>query len=151
MPAVTDYTLTLVDGPRINADAHGNNVAFNCISCSNPILAVMLVNQRGSSETKPTYCKYCGAGYWLEIDDANRDLKLFKSGSLTSGRLKVAKSPSITALQNAASWQVIQAICNAYGSADFEDLVSAVSQHNHPNGGRGFILYCIRNGWLTRA
>jgi len=36
----------------------------------------------------------------------------------------------------------------AYGGASMNDLVAAVSQHRHPDGGTGFIRYCLKQGWL---
>lgn len=50
--------------------------------------------------------------------------------------------------RNIESWGVIKAILNAYGGACYDDLVAAVSQHRHPSGGKGFVDYCISNGWL---
>jgi len=55
---------------------------------------------------------------------------------------------SLSAAQNIESWGVIMAILKAYGGANLDDLAAAVSQHKHPGGGRGFVDYCIRNGWL---
>ena len=40
---------------------------------------------------------------------------------------------------------------SADGGADFEEFIAAVRQHDHPAGGKGFIDYCIRNGWLVCA
>jgi hypothetical protein len=68
-----------------------------------------------------------------------------------SGRYRLGREPKLTAEQNAASWKVIAAMLEAYGGADFDDLAVAVSQHDHHAGGRAFVEYCIRNGWLQRA
>ena len=40
------------------------------------------------------------------------------------------------------------AILDAYGGAYYDDLVAAVSQHRDSGGGKGFVDYCISNGWL---
>ena len=57
----------------------------------------------------------------------------------------------MTSSQNASSWTVVSALLSADGGADFEEFIAAVRQHDHPAGGKGFIDYCIRNGWLVRA
>ena len=64
-------------------------------------------------------------------------------------RIVLGNPPNaLNAPQNIASWSVIAAIMAAYGSAPIEDLITAVSQHNHPAGGRGFVNYCLHQGWL---
>ncbi len=68
-----------------------------------------------------------------------------------SGRYCLGHTPSHTAHQNIESWSVISAMLNAYGGADVEDIAAAVSQHKHPDGGRAFVEYCIRNGWLKQT
>lgn len=67
------------------------------------------------------------------------------------GRYVLGREPKLTAGQNCASWAVVRAVLNSYGGADYDDLVAAVRQHDHPAGGRAFIDYCIRNGWLKRG
>jgi len=39
----------------------------------------------------------------------------------------------------------------AYGGAQYEELIAAVRQHDHPNGGKAFVDLCIGEGWLERA
>jgi hypothetical protein len=65
-------------------------------------------------------------------------------------RYRVGNPPRLSAKPNVASWSVINAIMSAYGGAEYDDLAAAVSQHAHPAGGRAFVDYCIRNGWLER-
>lgn len=36
-------------GQAVACDAYGNNVAFRCLGCGGPVLAVIRENQRGSS------------------------------------------------------------------------------------------------------
>jgi hypothetical protein len=64
-------------------------------------------------------------------------------------RYSIGREPNHSAPENAASWTVISAILTAYGAAGYSDLVAAVSQHRHPSGGKGFVDYCIRSGWLV--
>lgn len=63
---ITDFLVMNGDGDRIQADPHGNNVAFNCFDCEHPIVAVALENQRGSDEEHPAVCRGCGAEYFLD-------------------------------------------------------------------------------------
>lgn len=69
--------------------------------------------------------------------------------STNSHRYVLGKQPSLTVSHNIESWSVIVAIINAYGGAPLNDLAAAVSQHRHPGGGRAFVKYCIREGWLV--
>ena len=63
-------------------------------------------------------------------------------------RLVLRQHPGLKAPRNIESWSVIMAILDAYGGAYYDDLVAAISQHRHPGGGKGFVDYCISNGWL---
>lgn len=62
------------NGEEIKADAHGNNVAFCCMDCGHPILAIALENQRGSDEEHPAECKGCGAKYFLDVREGSEKL-----------------------------------------------------------------------------
>jgi hypothetical protein len=73
---VTDFELVAAKGLKLAADAHGNNVAFRCVDCASPVLAVLLANRQGSAANKPVKCKGCGSKYWLKIDQAERRLTL---------------------------------------------------------------------------
>ncbi|MCL6271909.1 hypothetical protein M3P05_18480 [Sansalvadorimonas sp. 2012CJ34-2] len=44
---ITDFYILNGHGDAIEADAHGNNIAFSCFKCGHPVLAVALENQRG--------------------------------------------------------------------------------------------------------
>ena len=68
-----------------------------------------------------------------------------------SGRYRLGREPNLTASHNAVSWNLVSAALRANGGAEYEDLIAAVRQHDHPAGGKAFIDYCIRNGWLQRA
>jgi hypothetical protein len=50
---ITDFLVVDENGEEISADPHGNNLAFCCMKCGHPILAVALGNQRGSDEHTP--------------------------------------------------------------------------------------------------
>jgi hypothetical protein len=110
-----------------------------------------LANQRGSSESKPTECRACFASFWVEVQTERNRLLVHRVRTTESGRYIMGRTPAHTAAQNVASWGVIAAMLSAYGGADYEELVAAVRQHDHPEGGKGFVDYCIRNGWLQRA
>lgn len=64
---ITDFLTMDMDGVEIPADAHGNNIAFNCMECDHPVLATALDNQRGSDEGHPAKCKGCGKRYFLDV------------------------------------------------------------------------------------
>lgn len=68
------------NGVEIDADAHGNNVAFSCPQCGYPVLAIALERQRGSDEHHPANCKGCGAGYFLDVRPRAEKLYLHFAG-----------------------------------------------------------------------
>lgn len=64
---ITGFQVFDERGVLIDADAHGNNAAFCCVACRHSILAIALVNQRGSDRQHPAICKRCGTGCFLQI------------------------------------------------------------------------------------
>ena len=72
-----------------------------------------------------------------------------------AGTYKLGERPQTLALHNRASWKIIEAILDAYGTADFWDLAVAVRGHKHgtkgAKGPQSFVRYCIRSGWLEQA
>jgi len=66
MAAITGFPAEDENGFPILADAHGNNVAFRCVGCGGPILAIARPHQRGSSDENPSVCPACSARYWVE-------------------------------------------------------------------------------------
>jgi predicted RNA-binding Zn-ribbon protein involved in translation (DUF1610 family) len=66
MATVTAFTTVDEGGSRVPADAYGNNVAFRCLNCGDPVLAVIRPHQRGSSPGNPSICRACGARFWIE-------------------------------------------------------------------------------------
>ena len=72
MAAVTDFTCVDAENNPVACDAHGNNVAFACLDCDAPVLAVVRDNQRGSASNRPTFCKACGTAHWVEPDASHR-------------------------------------------------------------------------------
>ena len=131
MTAVTGFN-AWSESQRVQADAHGNNVAFSCLDCGSPVLATLLVHQRGSSEDKPTACKVCSSSFWVEPQVPRNRLLVHRVRTAQSGRY-------------------VAALLAAYGGAEYEELCAAVRQHDHPEGSKAFIDYCIRNAWLRRA
>lgn len=71
MAKVTDFKCIDLDGKDIACDAFGNNVAIGCPNCGYPILAITLLDQRGSSERNPACCRKCGFKCWIEIHGAD--------------------------------------------------------------------------------
>lgn len=66
MTAISGFSTVDVAGFPVFSDPHGNNVAFRCLGCGAPVLAVVLDNQRGSSQKNPAVCRACGSRYWVE-------------------------------------------------------------------------------------
>jgi len=64
---ITDFLVMDGNGNEIVADPFGNNLAFTCMDCGHPVLALALENQRGSSESSPVICKGCDASYFMDI------------------------------------------------------------------------------------
>ena len=64
---ITNFLIMDTNGVEIEADAHGNNLAFSCPGCGYPVLAVALKNQRGSDEDHPTKCNGCETAYFLDV------------------------------------------------------------------------------------
>lgn len=151
MKTIINVNVVTSDGNSVPADAHENNVAFACLVCGGPVLAAILQFRRGASEANPTKCCKCEANYWVEALASQSRLIVHTIQSKYSGRYMFGRKPSLTAKQNADSWGVISAMLTAYGGAEYEDLSAAVRQHNHVAGGRAFVDYCIRNGWLCLA
>lgn len=114
------------------------------------MLATLLVHQRGSSESRPTQCLACSAAFWIEVQTESNRLLIHRVKTSETARYMLGQEPKHTNGPNAASWSVIASMLEAYGGAEYEDLVVAVSQHDHAEGGKAFVDYCIRNGWLRR-
>lgn len=66
MASVTGFAVVVESGSSVPADPHGNNVAFSCLACSTPVLAVIREHQRGSAPQNPSVCPACGARFWVE-------------------------------------------------------------------------------------
>lgn len=64
---ITDFLVLDTDGSETPADPHGTNIAFCCMTCGHPVLAVALENQRGSDEEHPAICRGCNAQYFLDV------------------------------------------------------------------------------------
>ena len=71
-----------------------------------------------------------------------------------AGTYKLGVRPQRLAPHNLASWRIIEAILDAYGTADFWDLAVAVRGHKHGTKGvkdpQHFVSYCNRMGWLVK-
>lgn len=171
MTTITDFRAALSSGIAVQVDAFGNNAAFACVTCHAPLLAVLREHQRGSSPRKPVVCPGCGSAWWLEVRGPEKTLvvhevtevddelgalpRVIGRPSKDAGTYKLANTPNRLAPHNQASWNIIEAILRAYGTADFYDLSVAVRQHVHgdkaASGPQSFVSYCIRSGWIARA
>jgi len=61
---ITNFLVMDSNGSEIAADPLGNNLAFCCVKCGHPMLAVALEHQQGSDEEHPATCK---AQYFLDV------------------------------------------------------------------------------------
>ena len=60
---------------------------------------------------------------------------------------RIAKTPRTTQQDNIKSWSRIERLSLKKSRMTIDELSDVVG--NHRNGSsRGFVLYCIRNGWL---
>lgn len=64
-------------------------------------------------------------------------------------RYRIGRIPHISVQPNAETWQRLRSKLEAVGSADIEEIVQWSEGHRHQAGGKGFVAYCIRNGWLV--
>jgi DNA-directed RNA polymerase subunit RPC12/RpoP len=74
MATITEFSVVDESELPILADPFGNSVAFRCLGCGSPVLAILLPNQRGSAEDNPSMCPACGSRYWLEVLDESEQL-----------------------------------------------------------------------------
>ena len=65
--AITDFLIMDAYGIVIAADSDGDHLAFCCMQCGYPIVAVALDSQRGSDEDHPASCRGCGTQYFLDV------------------------------------------------------------------------------------
>ncbi|EJV2652737.1 hypothetical protein ACHE4L_004299 [Vibrio vulnificus] len=87
---ITGFDVFDENGDALDADTHGNNVAFSCFVCGHPVLAVCLDNQRGSDEDHPANCKGkdckgkdCNAAYVLDVRERMEKIYIFNVNSGT--------------------------------------------------------------------
>ncbi len=82
---ITGFDVFDGNGDALDADTHGNNVAFSCFVCGHPVLAVCLDNQRGSDEDHPANCKGkdCNAAYVLDVRERMEKIYIFNVSSGT--------------------------------------------------------------------
>ena len=64
---ITNFLVMDSNGLKIAADPYGNNVAFCCMKCGHPVLAIALEHQRGSDEEHPVTCRTCNSQYFLDV------------------------------------------------------------------------------------
>jgi uncharacterized protein with PIN domain len=76
MASITDFMCIDKVGNVVHADAFGNNIAFACPECSDPVLAIAREHFRGSSADKPSSCRGCGTKFWIEVIPEEKLIKL---------------------------------------------------------------------------
>ena len=79
---VTGFKGIYVNGDIANIDAHGNNVAFLCNKCGNPVLAIAREHQRGSSINKPATCLGCGEDYIIAAKEKTKLVTIYNASEL---------------------------------------------------------------------
>ena len=79
MTTVTDFKAHDESKNTVTCDAHGNNVAFLCLTCHGPVLAVIRPHQRGSSKIKPSSCPVCASKFFVTADETNKLLLIQKA------------------------------------------------------------------------
>ncbi|MDA1228841.1 MAG: hypothetical protein O3A33_12920 [Chloroflexi bacterium] len=62
-------------------------------------------------------------------------------------KFRIANNPNIKASHNLSSWEKLASALGP-GSATVPELVAICKGHDHPLGAKGFVRYCIKNGWL---
>ena len=76
---ITDFLVMDAYGSKVAADPHGNKLAFCCMRCGHPVLAVSLENQRGSDEAHPADCRACNARYFLDVRPQSAKLYIHRA------------------------------------------------------------------------
>lgn len=74
MATITGFRCIDKAGLPVLCDAHGNNVAFRCLSCGGPVLATVRDSQRGSAPDRPSECGACHSNYWVRVRESSRKL-----------------------------------------------------------------------------
>ncbi len=78
MATITGFSVVDYAGLPVLADPFGNNVAFRCLGCGAPVLAVALEHQRGSSTDNPSKCPACGSSFRIEVDDVRKRVTVYR-------------------------------------------------------------------------
>lgn len=79
---ITDFLVMDGNGSQIEADPYGNNLAFCCMRCRHPVLAVALEHQRGHDEAHPAICRKCNTQYFLDIRPHSEKLYIHVVGTI---------------------------------------------------------------------
>ena len=79
MPRITGFNAQNESGTPVRSDAFGNNVAFECLGCSGPVLAIAREHQRGSSTSKPAKCPDCEQEFWVSVSPESNSLTIHRA------------------------------------------------------------------------
>lgn len=63
-------------------------------------------------------------------------------------KYRIGRVPRTTASQNGRTWSILEQHLAIVRSASYEQLLRWAKDHDHARGGKGFVDYCIDNGWL---
>lgn len=77
------------------------------------------------------------------------DQMLRESTSSKLVKYRIGRTPRTTAPQNVRTWSILNRHLANFGQASYEQLVRLARDHDHARGGKGFVDYCISNGWLV--
>lgn len=79
---ITGFTGVYGNGDLAKIDTHGNNAAFLCNKCGNPVLAIAREHQRGSSPNKPAICLGCGEEFIMEARESSKKVVIYNVSEL---------------------------------------------------------------------
>ena len=74
MTKISDYRAQDESGYPVICVAYGNNVAFRCLGCGGPVLAIVREKQRGSSDSNPAICRACGHQFKINVKEEQQML-----------------------------------------------------------------------------
>lgn len=71
--------------------------------------------------------------------------------TLNMKQYRIGKTPNLTAQRNIKTWAYIKTELEKCTVVDYDSLIALCINHDHPGGGKGFVDYCIKYGWLSEV
>src|ERR1035437_9926080 len=90
IPTITGFLCVDESGQRLRCDAFGNNVAFSCVNCGHPMLAIIREHQRGSKASNPAVCPGCGLRVWFSVEPVCGRIRLRQLTSTEAAALRLS-------------------------------------------------------------